>query len=93
MAEKFRINGTFRNRSAVDGNVRPVLPAAKLVDDLRKTFLTNTALSRHQYGKVGRSHLHGYIYRAVQSLGIADDAEPQLHALYFCLHHKFPRII
>ena len=87
MSEEFRINGPFGNGTAINRNVLPMLASAVLMDNLRKAFLTHTALAGNQHGQVSRRHLNGHINGARQPRIIAYDAKPQLDLLYFCFCH------
>ena len=82
MTKQFGINRTFRNSATVDSNIRSVLPPAKLMDYLRKAFLTDSTFSRHQHGQVCRSHLNSHINGTVQSFTIAYDAKTKFYILY-----------
>ena len=88
MAEQLGINGSFRNSTTVNGNVRSVFATTELMNNLRKTFLTDTTFPRDKYGQIRRCHLHGYINGPVQFFGVTDNAKPELHTLYFWLYHK-----
>ena len=83
MAEQFRVNRTFGNGPTVDRNIRTVLPPTKLMNYLRKTFLSDTTFTRNQYRQVRRSHLHSHINGPIQAFTVSDNAEPQFHILYF----------
>ena len=87
MPEQFGINRPFRYSTAIHCNIRSMLPPAELMDNLRKTFFSHTALACHQNRQVCRRDLHGYINGTVQPLGISDNAKPQLHILNLCLIH------
>ena len=65
-----------------------MLAGTILMDDLRKMFLTDSALASHQYRQIGRSHLHSDINGTVQLLRIAHNAKPQLYFLYLLAVHK-----
>ena len=82
MTKQLGINRTLRNRSTVHRNTRPKLPPAKLMDYLRKAFLTDSTFSRHQHGQVCRSHLNSHINGTVQSFTIANDAKTKFYILY-----------
>ena len=82
MPEKFRINRALRNGSTVYRNIRSVFSPAKLMDYLRKAFLTDSTFSRHQHGQVCRSHLNSHINGTVQPFTIAYDAKTKFYILY-----------
>ena len=89
MAEQFRVDRPFGDRSTVDSDILSVLPPAVLMNDLRKTFLSNSAFSGNQHRQIGRSYLNGNIYGAQQCLGISDNTETLLHLLYLRFCHYF----
>ena len=82
MTKQFGIDRTLWNRSTVYRNIRSVFSPAKLMDYLRKAFLTDSTFSRHQHGQVCRSHLNSHINGTVQSFTIAYDAKTKFYILY-----------
>ena len=75
MSEQFGINRSLRYGTTVHSYVRTMFATTELMNNLRKTFLTYTAFASHQHRQICRRHLHGYIYRAIQPFGIADNAK------------------
>ena len=65
MSEQFGINRTFRNSATVDSNILSVLPPAILMNNLRKTFFSDSTFSGNQHRQIGRSYLNGNIYVAI----------------------------
>ena len=51
MAEQFRVDRPFGDRSTVDSDILSVLPPAILMNNLWKTLLSDTAFSRNQHGQ------------------------------------------
>ncbi len=78
MAEKFRVDCSLRNCSAVHGNVLLMLTCAELVDNLGEELLARTALSGDKHGEVNRSHPDGTRYGGEQGRGVANYAEALL---------------
>ena len=89
MAEKLRVDGTFRDSAAVDRDILPMLAAAVLMDNLGEMLLAHAALAGDEHREVGGSHLDGNVYRAVQPFGISDNAELEFHLLNVCCDHVF----
>ena len=87
MAKKLRVDGSFRNSSAVDGNVWTVFAGTMFVDDFREILLTHTALTGDQYLQIGGGHLHRNADGTVQ-LGIkTDDTETLLDGSCVDFHY------
>ncbi len=90
MPEQFGINRTLRNSTTVDSNILSVLPPAILMNNLRKTFFSDSTFSGNQHRQIGRSYLNGNIYGARQCFGITYNTETLFHLLYLCsCHHLF----
>ena len=88
MSEQLGIDGSFRYSTTVYGYIRSVLTTAKLMNNLRKAFLTYSTFSSHKYRQVCRSNLSGYVYRPVQVLRIADNPKSEFYCLNVCLRHN-----
>ena len=81
MAEEFRVDGTLRDGTAVDGKI--LLAAARriVVDDARDDFLADTTLADDEHAEVSRRHLQGDVEHVVQRIAVAHDVVPLLDAL------------
>ena len=75
MPEKFRVDCSLGDSTAVYGDILPVLPPAVLVDNLREAFLTHTTLPGNQHRQIGRSYLNGNINGTHQRLIITDNTK------------------
>ena len=75
MSEQFGINRTFRNSATVDSNILSVLPPAILMNNLRKTFFSDSTFSGNQHRQIGRSYLNGNIYGARQCFSISNNTK------------------
>ena len=75
MSEELRVDGAFRNGSAVDGEIFAGPPAAELMYDFRYILLSHAAFPAYQHGKVRRSDSNGDFKRPVQGGIIAYDVK------------------
>ena len=72
MTEKFRVNGTLRNRTAVYRKILCVFPPAELVDYLRDIVFSDSAFTCHKDRKVCRSHSYSHLQSPVQGRIVTD---------------------
>src|SRR5690554_4038781 len=69
MSEKFTVNGSFRNGSAVNGNKFSVLAVRQRMDDVGNALFSHPALSRNKYGNICRGYLYG-LFNGPVELGV-----------------------
>ena len=76
MSEKFRIDGPFGYRAAVDGEIRTMLASREGMNDFREMLLAHTGLSGDEHAQIGTRYLHGDFNIPIQKRVLANDAEP-----------------
>ena len=92
VSEKFGIDGSLRNGSAVDCEILVALAAAVLVDDLGNILLSYAALTGNEHGQVRRCHSDRGLQRPVQGSIVSDDVIFVLQSLKFLgIHTKNSR--
>ena len=83
MAEQLRVDGTLRDRAAVDGEILFASTGRIVMNDAWQAVLTYAALTNNQYTKVNGRHLKGDVQCVVQSLAVAYDVITLLDVLKF----------
>ena len=73
VAEQLALDERRRQRGAVDGDDRPVAPAAAVVEGPRDEVLARPRLAEEEDGRVGRGHLLDLAQHAAESGAAADD--------------------
>ena len=81
MAEKFRVNCSLRDCSAVYGDVRSMLARAEMMNDLGKRFFTNATFSINEDADFRRRNLAGYVDGMIKQCRCADDSEAGFYLL------------
>ena len=87
MPEELCVYRSFRNGSAVDGQVFARLAAAVLVDYLGNVFLACAAFAFDQHGEVGGRNCHGCFKRPVERRVVSNDVVAVFQYLkLLCVH-------
>ena len=87
MAEKFGVDGAFRQSTAVYREILAVSSAAVLMYYFGNVFLADTAFSCNQDSKVGWGYSYGRLQGLVQSRIISDYVESVFDSLQLlCIH-------
>ena len=81
VTEKLCVDGSYRNRSAVDCKEGTRLAAARIVDDARDDVLADSAFAGDEHGEVARSDNACRFERNIERGIIANDVVPVLNSL------------
>ncbi len=74
MTEEFGVDGSFRNGTAVEGEVSFSLAWARIVDDARNDFLTHTIFTLNEDRQIHACHFEGCLYGTIERIAVANDA-------------------
>ena len=81
VSEQLRVDGSFWNGAAVDGEVFLAPPRRVVVDDAGDNLLTHAALACDKHAELGGGHLQGDVEHVVQRLAVAYDSIPLFNGL------------
>ena len=83
MSEEFRVDGSFRDRAAVDSKVFLTTTWRVIVNHSRNDFLTHSTLTNDEHTEICRCHLESDIEHMVQSFAVTYDIVPLFDGLKF----------
>ena len=81
MTEELRVDSSFGNRTAVDGEILFALTWRVVVDDAGDNLLTHAALANDEHAQIRRRHLQSHVKDMVQCIAVAHDVISLFDAL------------